>query len=86
MPATTILANCERAMAETGKVLVMESVIDAGEKSVAAKFLDVQMLVMTGGRERTVEEFEQLFAAAGLEVGQVIPVGVDGRIVEGVRS
>jgi hypothetical protein len=86
MPAATILANCERAMAEKGKVLVMESVIDAGEKSVAAKFLDVQMLVMTGGRERTVEEFEQLFAAAGLEVGQVIPVGVDGRIVEGVRS
>jgi hypothetical protein len=86
MPATTILANCERAMAEKGKVLVMESVIDAGEKSVAAKFLDVQMLVMTGGRERTVEEFEQLFAAAGLELGRVIPVGVDGRIVEGVRS
>lgn len=85
MPATTILANCERAMAEKGKVLVMESVIDAGEKSVAAKLLDVQMLVMTGGRERTVEEFERLFAAAGLEVGQVIPVGVDGRIVEGVR-
>ncbi|HET7552464.1 MAG TPA: methyltransferase [Gemmatimonadaceae bacterium] len=85
MPATTILANCERAMAEDGRLLVMESVIDAGEKSVAAKFLDVQMLVTTGGRERTVEEFEQLFAAAGLEVGRVIPVGVDGRIVEGVR-
>jgi hypothetical protein len=85
MPATTILANCERAMAEDGKVLVMESVIDAGEKSMAAKFLDVQMLVMTGGRERTVEEFEQIFAAAGLEVGRVIPIGVDGRIVEGVR-
>ncbi len=85
MPATTILANCERAMAENGKVLVMESVIDAGEKSVAAKLLDVQMLVMTGGRERTVAEFEQLFAAAGLEVGRVIPTGVDGRIVEGMR-
>jgi hypothetical protein len=41
---------------------------------------------MTGGRERTVEEFEQLFAAAGLEVGEVIAVGVDGRIVEGIRS
>ncbi len=85
MPAATILANCERAMAEKGKVLVMESVIDAGEKSVAAKFLDVQMLVMTGGRERSVEEFDVLFAAAGLELGEVIPIGVDGRIVEGVR-
>ncbi|HEY9514130.1 MAG TPA: methyltransferase, partial [Gemmatimonadaceae bacterium] len=86
MPATTILTNCERAMAEGGKVLVMESVVDAGEKSVAAKMLDVQMLVMTGGRERTVEEFEELFAAAGLEVARAIPVGVDGRIVEGVRG
>lgn len=85
MPATTILANCERAMAENGKVLVMESVIDAGEKSAAAKFLDVQMLVMTGGRERTVDEFRELFAGAGLEVSRAIPVGVDGRIVEGVR-
>jgi hypothetical protein len=86
MPATTILANCERAMAEDGKVLAMESVVDAGEKSVAAKMLDVQMLVMTGGRERTVEEFRKLYAAAGLEVARVIPVGVDGRIVEGVRT
>ena len=85
MPATTILTNCERAMAEGGKVLVMESVVDAGEKSVGAKMLDVQMLVMTGGRERTVDEFRELFAGAGLEVGRVIPVGVDGRIVEGVR-
>jgi len=86
MPATTILANCERAMAEDGRVLVIESVIDAGERSVAAKMLDVQMLAMTGGRERTVSEFEDLFAAAGLEVGRVIPVGVDGRIVEGMRG
>lgn len=85
MPATTILANCERAMAEDGKVLVIESVIDAGEQSVAAKFLDVQMLVMTGGRERTVEEFTQLFAASGLELRRVIPIGAAGRIVEGVR-
>jgi hypothetical protein len=86
MPATTILANCERAMAENGKVLVMESVVDAGKQSIAAKMLDVQMLVMTGGRERTVEEFEALFGAAGLEVSRAIPVGVDGRIVEGVRG
>lgn len=86
MPATTILANCERAMAEDGKVLVIESVIDAGEQSVATKFLDVQMLVMTGGRERTVEEFEELLAASGLELGRVIPIGADGRIVEAVRS
>jgi hypothetical protein len=86
MPATNILDNCERAMAQDGRVLVVESVIDAGEKSVAAKMLDVQMLAMTGGRERTVEEFEELFAGAGLEVSRVIPVGVDGRIVEGVRG
>ncbi len=85
MPATTILANCERAMAEDGKVLVMESVVDAGENSVAAKLLDVQMLVMTGGRERTVEEFRRIYSAAGLEVSRVIPAGVDARIVEGVR-
>ncbi len=86
MPATTILTNCERAMAENGKVLVMESVVDAGAQSIAAKMLDVQMLVMTGGRERTVEEFRRIYSEAGLEVSRVIPAGVDGRIVEGVRE
>lgn len=86
LPATTILANCQRAMAERGKVLAVGSVVEAGEASTATKFLDVQMLAMTGGRERTVEEFRELYAAAGLEVSRVIPVGVDGRVVERVRG
>lgn len=83
-PAIVILGNCVRAMGENGKVLLVESVIEGGDVPAGPKMLDVQMLVMTGGRERTAEEFRALYSAAGLELTRIIPAGVEARIVEGV--
>lgn len=85
-PAIAILRNCARAMAPNGRVLVVESIIEAGDAPPAASFLDLQMLVMNGGRERTANEFRALYAAAGLELTRIIPVTSDMRIVEGARA
>ena len=85
-PAIVILGNCARAMGENGKVLLVESVIEGGDAPPAPKMLDVQMLVMTGGRERTADEFRELYAGAGLEVRRIIPAGKEARIVEGVKA
>jgi len=81
-----ILRACARAMPHSGRALVVESVIEAGNGPSWAKFKDLNMLVMQGGRERTAEEYRQLFAAAGLRLTRIIPTGDDASIIEGERA
>lgn len=84
--AVAILRNCARAMAPGARMLVAETVIPPGNEPSAAKFLDLQMLVMTGGRERTAAEYRSLFAAAGLSLTRVIPAGPEVSLIEGERA
>jgi hypothetical protein len=68
--AIQILRNCRDALgsAKSGRVLVIEMVIPNGRKPHPAKFMDLNLLVLTpGGRERTQKEFRALFHAAGLK-------------------
>jgi hypothetical protein len=74
--ARLILANCRRAMPASGKVLVVESAIsDNYRQSLSVLQLDLEMLVNYGGLQRTADEYHALFAAAGLKLGNVIPLG-----------
>ncbi len=81
-----ILRNCAQAMAPDGRVLVIEAIIPPGNEPSRVKFLDLQMLVMNGGRQRTEKEYRQLYAAAGLRLRHVIPTSTDFSIIEGVRA
>jgi predicted O-methyltransferase YrrM len=72
--AQTILRNCRRAMRPSGRILLIERVIPPGNEPHPAKFGDLLMLVMYGGRERTVEEFTRLVAGAGLVLTAIAPV------------
>jgi hypothetical protein len=67
-----ILNNCSKAMTTESKLLVLESVIPEGNDQHPGKFMDINMLAMTGGRERTEKEFASLFARAGLKLSRVI--------------
>lgn len=67
----TILRNIARVMKPAGRVLVMELVIPSGDEDHFGKWLDLNMMVVTGGRERTREEFAGLFEEAGLELRDV---------------
>ncbi len=68
----TILKNCHRAMNEGGKLLLVEMVVPEGNEADLSKFMDLNMLVMTGGRERTEAEFTSLLAAAGFRLARVV--------------
>lgn len=68
-----ILRHCREAMAPGGRVLVAENVIPPGNRPNWGKLLDINMLVVTGGKERTREEFRDLLARAGLRLRRVVP-------------
>ncbi|HEX6120357.1 MAG TPA: methyltransferase [Dongiaceae bacterium] len=72
-----ILTNCRRAMVPGGRVLIVEHIVPDGAAPHFARFMDINMLVMTdGGRERTQQEFERLVRPAGLRLGKVVPTEV----------
>jgi len=81
-----ILTHCRRAMVENGRVLVVDTVVPPGNAPHWGKMLDINMLVLTGGRERTKADFAALFARAGLKLKKVHATACPLSIVEGVAS
>jgi O-methyltransferase domain/Dimerisation domain len=79
-----ILRACRAAISDTGKLLVVEPIIQAGNEPDPAKFSDLNMLVMLGGQERTADDFERLYAEAGFRVTDIIYTGTSMAIIEGV--
>jgi predicted O-methyltransferase YrrM len=84
--ALAILRNCRKAMSEGGRVLAVDNVVAPGDAPQWGKMLDINMMVLTGGMERTEEEFRDLFARAGLRLVRVIPTACPLSIVEGVAA
>jgi hypothetical protein len=81
----TILLNCHRAMRPASKLLVIESVIPPGNEPFHGKFLDLHMLLIPGGKERTENEYRTLFEQAGFELTRIVPTGTEVSIVEGKK-
>jgi hypothetical protein len=79
----TILRNCHRAMSPASKLLVIESVIPPGNEPFHGKFLDLQMLLIPGGKERTEGEYRSLFGRAGFELTRIVPTATEVSVVEG---
>jgi hypothetical protein len=84
--ATVLLRNCAAAMAEQGKVIVVEMLMPAGNDHSPAKPFDILMLLSQPGRIRTEAEFSELFTAAGLRLARIIPTASPNSILEGVRA
>jgi hypothetical protein len=81
-----ILKNCHQAMAPGATLIVVDTVIPPGNTPAMGKFIDLIMLVMTGGRERTEEQFRNLLAAAGFTLTRVIPTRSPFSVVEAKRN
>jgi O-methyltransferase domain len=81
-----ILKACRKGVNPGGKLLVVDHVIQPGNDFAPGKFLDLQMLIFPGGRERTEKQFRDLFTAAGWRLSRVIPTAVPESIVEGVPA
>ena len=80
-----ILTNCHRAMKTESRLLVLEMVIPPGNEPSVAKLLDLEMLVITGGRERTESEFKNLFESSGFKLSRIILTKESVCIIEGIR-
>jgi hypothetical protein len=57
-------------MGETGRLIVIERITEPNRPQLM--LVDITMLVMTSGRERTLPEFTALFAEAGFELEQTV--------------
>jgi hypothetical protein len=79
-----ILERCRQAMPPHAKLLVVELVLPPGEEPFFGKWLDLHMMVITGGCERTAAEYDALFRRAGLALAGVIPTPAGPSIVEAV--
>ena len=84
--AKRILKNCRNAMRPGGKILVIESIVPEGDEPSFSKLLDLNMMVMTGGRERTESEFRHLFDGCGLTLRRIIPTIAPLRIIEAAQT
>lgn len=84
--ALQILRNCHRVMRVGDKVLLVEMVIPQGNEPNPGKFLDLEMLLYTGGCERTQEEYRDLLDRAGFKLTKITPTESPYSVIEAVRS
>ena len=85
--AARILKNIHEAMGDKpGTVILMESVVPTGPEPDLGKFIDIEMLALPGGRERTAEEFRALVESCGFELTRVVPTKSALSLVEAVRK
>jgi hypothetical protein len=83
--AVRILTTVRRAAPPHAKVLLIEALV-SDDGPLFGKVLDVIMLAVTGGRERTTTEYEELLGAAGLRLDRVVPTASQVSVLEAVPS
>lgn len=81
--AIQILRNCRKAMSDQGKLVLIERIAQPVATGDPASSTDLMMLVLVTGRERTEQDFVELYDAAGFRLTRVIPTQ-NRSIIEGV--
>ena len=71
--ALTILRNCRSSITPGGRLLLLEQVMPDGDTPSYAKLLDLIMLVLLGGKERTEREWRVLLQAGGFDLLEITP-------------
>jgi len=82
--ALKILRNVRKALAggSRGRLLVIDSVLPETPEPHPAKLLDLIMLTIPGGRERTEPEWRVLFASAGFRTSRIVPTALGKSVIE----
>lgn len=81
-----ILRNCRKVVPAAGKLLLVEAVIPPGNEPFFGKLLDLNMLVIPGGLERTEAEYRELFTAAGFRLSRIVPTRSWVSVIEAVPA
>jgi predicted O-methyltransferase YrrM len=80
--AIVLLRACRRAMRDDARVVVIERVVPDGPGPSEAKLFDINMLAVTGGRERSLAEYAALLAAAGFATPRLTPTRSPVSLIE----
>jgi len=70
--AARLLTNMAAAGQPGARLVTLELVVPEGDQPHVAKMVDLNMLVMGTGKERTAKEFEALFASAGFRLDRIV--------------
>jgi hypothetical protein len=84
--AGLILDNLRRTMPAAAKLLLVDRVLAQGNGASFGNFLDLHMMLVCGGRERTEAEFNRLFTRHGFRLTRVVPTAEDVSVIEGVPA
>jgi len=82
----TILTNCRKVLKSIGEILVIESIVPEGNIFSISKLLDLEVLLMGGGKERTENEYRDLLEQSGFRVSRIIPTRENVSIIEGIPA
>ena len=82
--ASLILKNIRTALdgRPNGKVILLEAVLRPGNEPDLGKLIDLEMLLLPGGRERTAEDFGALFARSGFALSRIVPTESPLAVIE----
>jgi hypothetical protein len=79
-----LLKNVREAIAPDGKMLVIEYVLNGNNERHLGNIIDLWLLLLLGARERTLPEYTELFAKAGLKVVGAVPTTSPVSIIEAI--
>ena len=71
--AVAILRNCRRSIADDGRLLLVEQVLPERDEPSYGRLLDLIMLLLLGGKERTSSEWSALLREGGFELVDITP-------------
>jgi O-methyltransferase domain len=84
--AREVLRNCRRALPDDGVLVLIEYCLGEANTPSVGKMVDLVMLTITGGKERTIEEHRALLAGAGFQLNRAIPVSTEVMIFEALPA
>ena len=84
--ASEILRTCRRAMSADARLLLIERMLPPGGEAAIGKIVDVTMMVLTGGMERTEAEYRALLEGCGFNLRQVTFTHSAASVLEAVAA
>jgi hypothetical protein len=77
-----ILKSCRKVMSDDARLLIVETVVPDGDDFSPSKIIDLNMMVLTTGQERTADEFRALLSAAGFTLDRILPTLSPSSVIE----
>jgi hypothetical protein len=81
-----ILQNCREAMNDSASLVIVEPIVSSGIEREYAKAMDVYMMMITGGRERSQKDFQTLLEHAGFKILSITPTETEFSIIEAKKN